>query len=76
MGLTLHRSFFDSSQKRDAPDARRDAPERHRKELMRIRLELAELKRTGSRQGLAELSSEAGILSMRIKRFEASLRAE
>ena len=60
----------------DTPEARRDALERHRGELRRIRLELAKLKRTGSREGLAELSSGAGKLSMRIKRFEANLRAD
>lgn len=60
----------------DTPEARRDALERHRGELRRIRLELAKLNRTGSREGLAELSSEAGKLSMRIKRFEANLRAD
>jgi hypothetical protein len=46
------------------------ALERDRHELMRVRLELAELKRTGSRQGLATLTSDAAALSMRIRRFE------
>jgi hypothetical protein len=41
------------------------------RELFRVRLELAELKRTGSCQGFANLSSKAAELSMRMKRIEA-----
>lgn len=44
---------------------RRGALEQCRNELM-----LAELKRMGSRDGLADLTSNAHALSMRIKRFE------
>jgi hypothetical protein len=49
---------------------RREALEKCRNELMRVRVQLAELKRTGSRDGLADLTSNARALSMRIKRFE------
>jgi hypothetical protein len=40
-------------------------------ELMRVRLEMAELKRIGSRQGLSKLISDASRLSMRIKRLKS-----
>jgi hypothetical protein len=50
------------------------ALENCRRQLFRVRLELAELKRTGSRQGLAALSSDAVMLSMQIKRLETLLR--
>jgi hypothetical protein len=46
---------------------RREALEKCRNELMRVRVQLAELKRTGSRDGL---TSNADALSMRIRRFE------
>ena len=75
MGLALHERFFDDLGKFDAPRNQREALEQHRKELMRIRLALGELKRTGSRAGLAELSSNALTFSMRIKRLE-KLRVE
>ena len=70
MGLALHQRFCDGFGKLDRPWDHREALERHRRELRRIRLEIAELKRTGSQQGLAELTSDALTFSMRIKRFE------
>jgi hypothetical protein len=51
-------------------DDPRVALARCQKQLMRVQIELAELKRTGSHQGLTELTSEALILSMRIKSLE------
>jgi len=54
----------------DPPRAGNEALEKHREHLMRVRIELAELKRTGYQRGLAELTSKAFILSMRIKRLE------
>jgi hypothetical protein len=71
--MALHGGSHDASKKLDAPEARREALERYRMDLMRVRLELAELKRTGSQKGLAELSFDARTLSMRIKRFETLL---
>lgn len=41
------------------------------RELLRVRVELAELKRIGSRQGLPELTCEATRLSMRIGRLKS-----
>ena len=38
--------------------------------LLRVRLEIAELKRVGSQQGLSNLASEATRLSMRIRRLK------
>jgi hypothetical protein len=67
MGRALHEEGF---QKSDAPSALDEALGGYRKQLMRVQVELAELKRTGSHQGLAELTSEALILSMRMKRLE------
>ena len=52
--------------------AEQRALEEYRNELIRIRIQLAELKRTGSRDGISELSSAASVLSMRIARFETS----
>jgi hypothetical protein len=72
MGLALHERVFDGFTKLDAPRHERAALEQLRKELGRIRLELAELKRIGSRQGLAELTSDALTFSMRIRRLETS----
>jgi hypothetical protein len=46
------------------------------REWMRVRIELSELKRTGSQQGLADLKSEAVKLSMQIKRLENLLRLQ
>jgi hypothetical protein len=43
------------------------------RELLRVRVELAELKRIGSRQGLSELTWEATLLSMRIKRLKSKM---
>ena len=54
----------------DPAGAGDEALERHRQHLMRVRIDLAELKRTGYQRDLAELTSEAFILSMRIKRLE------
>jgi hypothetical protein len=71
MGMALQRRSHDGLVDGD----RREALERYRKDFMRVRLELAELKRTGSQQGRAELISDASTLSMRIKRFETLLRA-
>jgi len=72
MGLALHERVYDGFRKFDAPRDQRKALELHQKELRRIRLELVELKRIGSRQGLAELTSDALTFSMRIKRLETS----
>ena len=71
MGQVLYGRWNDGILDHD----RRDDLEKYRKELMRIQLQLAELKRTGSQQGRAELISDASTLSMRIKRFETLLRA-
>ena len=68
MGLALDERVFDGVTKLHE----REALEQFRKEFGRIRLELAELKRIGSRQGLAELTSDALAFSMRIKRLETS----
>ena len=76
MGLARHERFYDGFRNFDAPRDQRKALELHQKELRRIRLELAELKRIGSRQGLAELTSDAVTFSMRIKRLETSSRVE
>jgi hypothetical protein len=73
MGLALRESACDGFKKFEASRDQRKALELHQKELRRIRLELAELKRIGSRQGLAELISHALTFSMRIKRLETSL---
>jgi hypothetical protein len=69
MGLALHKPH-EGFQKFDRPGVLDEALERLREQLMRVRIELAELKRTGSQQGLPELTSEALTLSMRIKRLE------
>jgi hypothetical protein len=42
----------------------------YRNELTRVRVQLAELKRTGSRQGLSDLTADAGRLLMRIRLLE------
>jgi hypothetical protein len=70
VGLAVQRRRHDRSQKLHVPEARREALEKYQRDLMRVRLELAELKRIGSQQGLPELTSEARTLLMRIKRFE------
>jgi len=70
MGPALHERFYNAFRKLDAPRDQREALERHRQELRRIRSELAELKRTGSHERLAELTSDARTFSMRIKRLE------
>jgi hypothetical protein len=76
MGLALHEGFCEAFKKLDAPRDQREALERHRRELRRIRLELAELKRTGSHERLAELTSDALTFSMRIKRLETCWSVE
>lgn len=53
-------------------------PERARLEKCRaeyryVRVELAEMKRTGSRQGLRELTTDAAMLSSEIERLENHL---
>jgi hypothetical protein len=48
--------------------------ERCGRQWMCVRLELAELKRAGSQQGIADLKFEEVKLSMQIKRLENLLR--
>jgi hypothetical protein len=70
MEVALKERPYEGFQKLDSPEALDAALEIHREQLMRVRIELAELKRTGSQQGLTELTSDALALSMRIKRLE------
>jgi hypothetical protein len=79
MGLAQYRVAHDRFQTADANGKRNRAFEHRdlencRTRLFRVRLELAELKRTGSRQGLADLASDAAMLSMHLKRLESLLR--
>jgi hypothetical protein len=55
MGWALQEGLTCEFGKLDAPWDQREALQRHRRELRRIRLELAELKRIGSQEHLAEL---------------------
>jgi hypothetical protein len=64
------------NQEKFQPTGAPESLERCRRQWMRVRSELAELKRAGSQQGLADLKSEAAKLSMQIKRFESILRLE
>jgi hypothetical protein len=50
--------------------------EEYRSELTRVRGQLAELKRTGSRQGLTDLTADAGRLSMRIRLLETVAKTD
>jgi hypothetical protein len=50
--------------------------EEYRNELTRVRVQLAELKRTGSRQGLTDLTADAGRLSMRIRLLETVAKTD
>jgi hypothetical protein len=50
--------------------------EEYRSELTRVRVQLAELKRTGSRQGLTDLTADAGRLSMRIRLLETVAKTD
>jgi len=52
----------------------RAALERCRRQFTQVRLELAELKRTGSRQGLTRLKFDVARLSDEIERLEKLLR--
>jgi hypothetical protein len=70
MGLSLYKTPHDVV----FHEERHEVLKRYRSELMRVRLQLAELKRTGSQEGLAALTSDAASLSMRIKRFEIIMR--
>ena len=73
MGPAHHQRTHERFQTSTAVGTRRVALENCRKQLFRVRLDLAELKRTGSRHGLAGLTSDAVMLSMRMKRFETLL---
>lgn len=73
MGPAHHQRTHERFQTSTAVDTRRVALENCREQLLRVRLDLAELKRTGSRHGLAGLTSDAVMLSMQMKRFETLL---
>ena len=76
MGLA-HRQLSHEKFRTDDPvGTPHEALEKCRRQLLRVRLELAELKRTGSRQGLADLSSKALMLSMQMRRLESLLKQE
>jgi hypothetical protein len=87
MGLAPREKLHGNSQRPTAADLRklndefvkwrfpeRAALERYRRQFTHVRVELAELKRTGSRQGLTRLKSDAVKLSGEIERLEMLLR--